>query len=182
MPIGLKSGTVALFPHEKAWEKAAADCIEMLKSVLGEDAVDIQHVGSTAIYGIPAKPIIDIAIQVKCFADIQKHDAELLEKGVVYRNSDVPWQLLYVMGDFEKDTRTHHIHVVKTGSESWDDYLNFRDYLNTHPADSQAYAELKCALMERFSEERKAYTAGKQAFIDEILDKAGAWREEGANK
>ena len=67
MSLGLKRGTVQLEPHDKQWDEAAIQTIKKLKSILGDDAVDIQHIGSTAIPAIKAKPIIDIAVGVTDF-------------------------------------------------------------------------------------------------------------------
>ena len=70
MSLGLKRGTVQLEPHDKQWDEAAIQTIKKLKSILGDDAVDIQHIGSTAIPAIKAKPIIDIAVGVTDFEKI----------------------------------------------------------------------------------------------------------------
>ena len=107
MSLGLKRGTVQLEPYDKQWDDAAIQTIKKLKSILGDDAVDIQHIGSTA------KPIIDIAVGVTDFEKIMSYNEQLQKDGIFYRGSDVENQILYVMGDMEKDIRTHHIHVVK---------------------------------------------------------------------
>ena len=70
MSLGLKRGTVQLEPHDKQWDEAAIQTIKKLKSILGDDAVDIQHIGSTAIPAIKAKPIIDIVVGVTDFEKI----------------------------------------------------------------------------------------------------------------
>ena len=113
MSLGLKRGTVQLEPYDKQWDDAAIQTIKKLKSILGDDAVDIQHIGSTAIPAIKAKPIIDIAVGVTDFEKIMSYNEQLQKDGIFYRGSDVENQILYVMGDMEKDIRTHHIHVVK---------------------------------------------------------------------
>ena len=68
--IGLKRGTVELLPHQKEWEEEAKNKIELLKQLLGNTAIDIQHVGSTAIFSIHAKPIIDLAVAVNELKDV----------------------------------------------------------------------------------------------------------------
>lgn len=67
MPLGLKRGTVQLEPHDKQWDEIAIQTIKTLKTILGDDAIDIQHIGSTAIPVIKAKPIIDIVVGVTNF-------------------------------------------------------------------------------------------------------------------
>ena len=91
MSLGLKRGTVQLEPHDKQWDEAAIQTIKILKSILGDDAIDIQHIGSTAILGIKAKPIIDIAIGVIGFERILSHNEQLQKKGIFYCDSDVEY-------------------------------------------------------------------------------------------
>ena len=128
--IGLKRGTVRLVVHQDDWINEAENTIKELKSLLGDTAIDIQHIGSTAIPLIHAKPIIDIVIGVQELNDIQPYIGVLKGKGFVFRGEDVSGQALLVKGDFENDLRTHHIHVVKWNGSSWNNYINFRDYLN----------------------------------------------------
>ena len=130
--IGLKSGTVVLEPHQEAWDAEGKRMCDMLKKILGNDAIDVQHVGSTSIKSIQAKPIIDVAVAVKSFEDIFKHNGELEQNGIVYRKEDIPGQQLYRSGDLDNSIVTHYIHVVIADSDAWHNYINFRDYLNTH--------------------------------------------------
>lgn len=175
---GLKRGTVAVVPHDSRWQEEARQCMDALKKILGNDAAGMEHVGSTAIPGICAKPIVDIAVAVGDLQDMLKHNEALEEQGFYYRGQDHEGQLLYVCGDLEKDIRTHHIHVVLTESQAWKNYRNFRDYMNSHPEEAKAYAQLKQDLAAKYAEDRKAYTAGKQEFIDDVLRKAEEWRKE----
>ena len=124
MSIGMKRGTVYLEPHQEEWERAAEETIQTLKNILGSVAVDIQHIGSTSIRTISAKPIIDIAIAVNDYELILSKRDELEKAEIVFRFDERPDQLLFVMGDFEKDTRSHHIHVVIYGSDEWNNYIN----------------------------------------------------------
>ena len=176
MPLGLRRGTVRLEPHDPRWEEEAEKAIRIIKSILGEDAVDVQHVGSTAISAISATPIIDLVVGVNDLSQIMEYNDRLLQEGIYYRNSDVANQLLYVMGDLEKDTRTHHIHVVIWGGAEWNDYVNFRDYLNCNIDMALQYQQLKEQLESRFSDDRDAYTKGKHALIADILEQAGQRR------
>ena len=170
MSLGLKRGTVQLEPHDKLWDEIAVQTIKTLKSILGDDAIDIQHIGSTAIPAIKAKPIIDIAVGVTDFDRIMSHNEQLQKKGIFYRGSDVEHQLLYVMGDMEGDTRTHHIHVVKWNGTEWKNYIHFRDYLNANGNVALQYQKLKEELESKYADDRVAYTNGKQDMIDIILN------------
>ena len=176
--LGLKRGTVELRPHEKLWEEEAKKTIALLKQVLGNAAVDVQHVGSTAIKGICAKPILDIAVAVRSLEDIAPCAENLSQNGFIDRGQDRPGQHLFVMGDMESDIRTHHIHFVAHDSEAWENYINFRDYCNTHPDEAARYDALKRQLCAEYADNRAMYTPGKQALINELLEKARKWRLE----
>ena len=174
--IGLKRGTVELLPHNPLWEDIAAETIKLLKSLLNDVAVDIQHVGSTSIQNICAKPIIDIALGVNTLDSIKPYIELLKKNGIIFRKEDVKEQLLFVIGDFEKEFRTHHIHVVEWNSIAWNNYINFRDYLNAFPEYAKEYDDLKKKLALEFANNRGNYTAGKQEFIDRILKQAHLWK------
>ncbi|MBQ7499392.1 MAG: GrpB family protein [Clostridia bacterium] len=167
--IGLKRGTVALLPHQTEWEIDAERTIDKLKSVLGEAAVDIQHVGSTAIRTIDAKPIIDIAVAVNKIDDVLPFVDVLQAEGIVFRKQDVAGQYLFVMGDFENEIRTHHIHVVEASGAAWKNYIAFRDRLNAVPGLAAEYNALKHDLARRFPNDRESYTKGKAEFIANII-------------
>ena len=170
--IGLKRGNVELMSHQEEWNKNAENVILELKQLLGDAAVDIQHVGSTAIASIYAKPIIDIVIGVRNLNDIVSYVELLKQHDFVFRGEDVEGQLLFVMGDFEKDTRTHHIHVVKWNGEEWNNYINFRNYLNCRPDKARLYDACKKKMASQFPDDRRSYTAGKQELIECLLKEA----------
>ena len=176
MSIGMKRGTVYLEPHQTEWERAAEETIQTLKSILGSVAADIQHIGSTSIRTISAKPIIDIAIAVNDYELILSKRDVLEKSNIVFRFDERPEQLLFVMGDFEKDTRSHHIHVVLYGSDEWNNYINFRDYLNSNIEAAREYESVKLRLAEKYPDDRIAYTDGKQEVIDRLLVEARVWK------
>ena len=182
MSLGLKRGTVQLEPHDKQWDEAAIQTIKNLKSILGDDAVDIQHIGSTAIPAIKAKPIIDIAVGVTDFEKIMSYNEQLQKDGIFYRGSDVEnqmkyasqkrvlFEILYVMGDMEKDIRTPHIHVVKWNGTEWRNYIHFRDCLNANENMALQYQRVKEELESKYADNRGLYTKGKKDIIDIILN------------
>lgn len=176
--LGLKRGTVQLCEHEKNWEIEAQRTILRLKEILGDVIRDIQHVGSTAIIKIKAKPIIDIVIAVDNFDDVLLFEQDLKKQGFYYRpKSNLGEQLLFAAGSYYDgtgDIQTHFIHIVKTGSMEWINYINFRDYLNSTPSVAKEYEDLKVllALKSPVDNSREKYLQGKQAFITYTLRKA----------
>ena len=181
MTLGLKRGTVALFPPETAWEEEAARTVAVLKQILGDTAVDIRHVGSTSIRTIKAKPIVDVAVAVNDFNEILSLKKPLREKGFYYRpKPEERSQLLFACGSYYDGTgemQTHFIHAVKYVGAEWRNYLNFRDYMNAFPAAAKQYEALKERLVAESPVDpgRERYTAGKHAFIQSILRRATVW-------
>ena len=182
MSIGMKRGTVYLEPHQSVWEKAAEETIRTLKSILSSVAIDILHIGSTSIRTISAKPIIDIAVAVNDYELILSKSDVLEKAAIVFRFDERPEQLLFVMGDSEKDTRSHHIHVVIYGSDEWNNYINFRDYLNNNIKAAREYEAVKLRLAEQYPDDRIAYTEGKQEVIDKLLAEARVWKSKQSSK
>ena len=170
--LGLKRGTVYLSGHDPLWDAAAQQTIQVLKRVLGEAAADIQHVGSTSIRGIKAKPIIDLAVGVRDYEAVMAKREALGKEGIVFRFDERPEQLLFVMGDFAQDTRTHHIHVVLFESPESENYLLFRNYLNGNAAAAKEYEAVKEKLAAAYPRDREAYTAEKGPTVVKLLGEA----------
>lgn len=171
--IGCTRGTVKLCEHEKEWEIEAKNTISRLKRILGDLIKDIQHVGSTAILSIKAKPIIDIAVAVDDFDAVLRLEKELKDN----RPNALGNQLLFACGSFYEGTgnrQTHFIHIVRTNSMDWINYINFRDYLNKTPSAAKKYEDLKISLARQTPADsgREKYTKGKHDFIAYILRKA----------
>lgn len=178
MSIGLKRGTVLVEPHKVEWELSAQEIINTLKEILKENIMDAQHIGSTSIKGIFAKPIIDIVIGIKDFDSILKYNDVLMRRGILYRKEERPGQHLYVCGDLENNIHTHYIHAVIWGEKDWNNYINLRDYLNTHPEIAQNYSDLKKHLAKIYPQDRLAYTNEKSLLIEYILQCAKVWRKQ----
>ena len=168
MSIGMKRGTVFLEEHQPAWEESARTVITDIQSALDGLNADVQHIGSTSVKSIKAKPIIDIAVAVNKLDDVISHNEQLAERGIIFRYEISSCHLLYVKGDCEKDTRTHHIHVIPKGSEKWKNYLCFRDYLNENLSIAKEYEALKLELCEKYGNDRNSYTNAKEDFIRRV--------------
>ena len=174
--IGLKRGVVKLVEHQEFWTEEARNTIAELKGLLGNIAVDIQHIGSTAVPTIHAKPIIDIVVGVFDLNDVLPAVNQLNKNNFIFRGEDIPGQLLFVKGDNENDTRTHHIHIVKWNGIEWNNYVNFRDYLIAFPQKAKSYDDCKQKAAAQYSEDRKNYTAAKQTLINCYIEEARLWK------
>jgi GrpB-like predicted nucleotidyltransferase (UPF0157 family) len=168
--LGLPKGTVKLLPHDELWHQLFAEERTQLCNAVGEHIVAIEHIGSTSICGLSAKPIIDIAVAVRKLADGEKCIAPIEDVGYKYRGElGIPGRLYFVKGK----PRTHHVHMVELDSDFWRSHLLFRDYLRQHPQAAKEYENLKMELAQKYKDNREAYTEGKAVFIENILVLAG---------
>jgi GrpB-like predicted nucleotidyltransferase (UPF0157 family) len=167
--LGLKRGTVELAPHAEEWHRLFAQEEARLRDAVGEHVAAIEHVGSTAICGISAKPIIDIAVGVREIADAEKCVRPLEGMGYEYRGENgIPGRYYFIKGE----PRTHHLHMVELGSEFWKSHLLFRDYLRRRPEVAKGYEAVKIELARKYPDDRGAYTDGKGVFIRSVLEAA----------
>ena len=141
--VGVERGKIRLSAYDPQWKTIAENTVNLLKSLLGGAAVDIQHVGSTAVPHIHAKPIIDIIVGMDSVGNIMPYQEVLAANGIFFHREAIRGQLLFVIGDPEKEIVTHHVHIVRYGSEQWLNYINFRDYLLAFPQKAQEYEDLK---------------------------------------
>jgi len=164
---------VAYDPRWPQWYEQERDRIA---AALGEGAVAIEHVGGTAVPGLPAKPVIDIMVGVPDIERAGQAVAGLINLGYQYvpeLESQLPERRYFRHGMPE----THHVHMVALSSDFWEEHLLFRDYLRSHPQAAEEYGKLKRGLAGRFRLDRAAYRAGKLPFIDTVV--AAARREAG---
>ena len=179
MVIGLKSGWVELTAYQSSWVMLASLIVVRLSDVFGKSAKGIEHVGSTSIVGIKAKPIIDIAIAVDDFDLIEPLIPALETAGFIYKpKGATPLHRYVVWHDETNDKRICQIHIVLTDSTEWYNYINFRDYLNAYPLAANEYEEIKVRLSVEnpYDPGREKYLAGKHDFIVRTLVAAERWR------
>ena len=137
--------------------------------------VRIEHVGSTSIPGITAKPIIDIQVSVPDLADESRYVSAIESVGVQLRMREPDLGHVYFR---DAQPRTVHIHVCQIGSHWERVHLLFRDYLRAHPESAQAYEDMKRAAAEAYGGDRIAYTEAKGPFIERVLAAAEEWAKQ----
>ena len=137
----------------------------------------MQHVGSTAIEGIPAKPIIDIAVAIESPASVERYRAALEAEGFTYLGKVTDDDWMFHIGHPGRNDRTHHVHMITAGSRRWVLYLAFRDYLNAVPEAAKLYGDLKRELSGTMGDQRKLYHDKKAPLIDRLEADAFAWWE-----
>ena len=177
MLLGVKRSMVELLDHNTQWEEKADELINSLKELLINYVIDIQHIGSTAIKSIKAKPIIDILVGIINFDNIDIIKDKLEQNKIIHRPNNDREDYRFFVIDREKEIRTHHIHIVKHNNEEWNNIINFRDYLINNFEEAKSYEKLKIELYKENKNNRRAYLMGKEEYILEIFKKAKEWRE-----
>jgi GrpB-like predicted nucleotidyltransferase (UPF0157 family) len=166
---GAAEEPVRIEPYDPSWPARFEEERAALADVLGDRAVGgVHHVGSTAVPGLDAKPVIDILVGVTDLASSRACIEPLAALGYLYapyRTSEMHW-----FCKPEPARRTHHLHLVPTGSRRFREELAFRDHLRAHPEVAGEYGALKHRLAVRFEFDREAYTDAKEEFIRAVLD------------
>jgi len=159
---------VKLSPHSGAWtEKFLREKCELAR-VLAHVSPPIEHIGSSAVPGLPAKPIVDIAIKVDSVSLIPSLLEPLAELSYSYIGEHgVAGRHFFIKGV----PREFHLHIVDGRSDHWERWLTFRDILIRSEKVRQDYLALKKELTRKYHDQREKYTAGKSAFIDALVNR-----------
>lgn len=165
--------TVELASYDPRWPGIFEAEQEGLISRFGGEVREIQHIGSTAIPGMAAKPIVDVMVGVERLAVDDKVIGLLKDFGYEYFGEyGIPGRHFFRKGA----PRTHHLHWVLWGGDFWRRQVDFRDYMLTFPEEAQRYERLKRELAAHFSSDRDGYTRAKTYFVQDILEKAAWWK------
>lgn len=168
--IGLQRHTVRVIEHRREWAELFTAEARELRLAAGELAEDIQHVGSTAVAGLPAKPIIDVAIAIRSRDAIPELVERLASRGYIDRGDGGQNGGWLLVKEPKPDIRSFHVHLVETSDPQWRHYLAFRDALRRDAALRDRYAALKRKLAGQFVDNRKSYTKAKHDFIQGVLN------------
>ena len=169
MALGLHNEEVFLTAAHDEWTALYSDEERRLQQAIGDWILEIQHVGSTSIRGVQAKPILDIAVAVTDF-ELAIACLPLMESlGYAYKGKyGIPRRHYFVKGE----PRTHHVHMLKKDSKDWHDTILFRDYLRLNPDSAALYSRRKKELASRYPGMREEYQAAKGAIVEELLERA----------
>jgi GrpB-like predicted nucleotidyltransferase (UPF0157 family) len=171
---------VEIVDYDPRWPARFREEREHLLACLPADLVRrIEHFGSTAVPGLPAKPVVDILVEVTSLAETRRRIAPVLAaQGYDYLwrpthgDDGPPFYAWFIKRDPRTGERTHHIHMVERGcAEHWDRLL-LRDHLIAHPEVAAEYAALKRRLAAETPGDRVAYARGKRAFLDRVTELA----------
>ena len=162
-----KRDAVRLMPYNPEWATAAALVKRELTAVFGPVAIEIAHIGSTAVVGMKARPIIDIAVAVRSFDKIPQYYDELLLLGYNHRGDTDSENQIFLSA--QKNHFNIYIHIVIHGKTLWNSYISFCDCLKKDAETRQKYEQLKISLASRYASDRRSYSIGKSEFVRRTL-------------
>jgi len=144
-----------------------------IEQVFRDNMIEIHHIGSTAVEGLKAKPVIDLLPVVNDLTLVDHYNEQMETLGYeAMGENGLPGRRFFRKGG---DQRSHHVHLYEKGHPDIDRHLAFRDYLSAHNEDRMRYGEKKAELAKRFPYEMEAYIEGKNPIVEEIEAKALDW-------
>ena len=158
--------SVRLVPYDELWPREFAVEAARIEAAYDELPIRLEHIGSTSIPGMSAKPVIDILAGCPANANRAPYVAACKQLGYVHRgNNGIPGRNYFVRGS----PRSHQVHLVSWSSALWRDHVLFRDYLRAHADVARQYEELKRQLAITFADDRRAFSDAKAPFIRAVL-------------
>ncbi|WP_051721215.1 MULTISPECIES: GrpB family protein [Actinomycetes] len=170
---GIEKRAIVLVPYDDAWPQAFERERRRIAVALGEVAIRIDHIGSTSIPGLVAKPVIDIDLSVSDPDDEASYLPALESAGYRLRVRE-PGHRMVRTANLDV-----HVHICRSGSDWERRHLLFRDWLRHDARDREAYGELKKCLTQRDWHDMNAYASAKGPLIQEVTARAEKWAEHG---
>ncbi|KTD24971.1 glutamate rich protein GrpB [Legionella lansingensis] len=162
---------IEVVPYSASWPMQFAEEAQAVKKALGDNCIEIHHIGSTSVPGLAAKPVIDMVPVVLEIMKVDAASSSMLALGYEAKGEyGMPFRRYFQKGG---NQRTHHVHVFEVGNPEIERHLKFRDWMRNHPEDRETYAHLKQSLVRQYPDDITAYCLGKEEFIASIDQRAG---------
>ncbi|MEI8246589.1 MAG: GrpB family protein [Lentisphaerota bacterium] len=166
--------------YEDKWPAEFRKEAEMLLNLLSKEIVHVHHIGSTAVPGLRAKPVIDILVEVNNIDALDQYNSKMEQAGYIPKGEfGIAGRRFYLKGLYN---RTHHVHAFNAGSTEVDRHIAFRDYLIVHPVAAKEYAELKARCAAECNNDNERYCAAKHEFVTAHEKKALEWVKSGRQR
>ena len=164
---------VHIVAYDPSWPALFAEERNRILQAVGQWVEEVEHVGSTAIPGLDAKPVIDLIVGLEDMAYADSCVEPLTNLGYSYWAEGAELHHLFVrFVDLAMSARTHNLHLVEAEGQYWEERLLFRDSLRRHSETAKEYAELKYRLASRHRDDREAYTEAKADFVSGVVRRA----------
>ncbi len=174
---GYRPANVRVDDYDPNWARQYTEEAHLLEETLGPHVVAVDHIGNTSISGMPSKPIIDILASVTTYDEFDLVVQRLATIGYLHTpesEADDPARRVFRKGPEDMNRRrTHHLHMTEINGYYSRRIIAFRNYLQCHPDDARAYAQLKRELAVKYENDSHGYTAAKSRFVTDIEHKAG---------
>ena len=168
-----KQQIIEVLPYDPNWPTHFMQEADEIKSIFTTNFSAIHHIGSTAIINMPAKPTIDILLEVHDILLVDHCNYAMQKIGYeAWGEYHIPGRRFFVKG---QSKRTHHVHTFQKGSDDILRHRAFRDYLQANSNDAKKYADLKIKLATQYRNNRRAYVSHKQDFVKDVEKKALEW-------
>lgn len=169
--MGLKKGVVIVEKYNEKWKNEFEKERNILAQLFSDMAISIEHVGSTSIEGLSAKPIVDIMVTIKSLEDFEKIKFKFTEElNYSVKEDSAPGEIL--VRKVVEEYTMHLIHIVEHMGQRHIDTILFRNYLRQNHDELKRYEELKKELAQKYFDNRKMYTASKNDYIVSVINKA----------
>ena len=169
---------IEVVPYDSRWSLLYEDEASRLRELFGDALIAIHHIGSTAIPGIHAKPVIDLLVEAQNLEAIDVSRPTMASLGHESMGEfGIPGRR-YFRKDDANGIRTHQVHVFEIGSPQVARHLAFRDFMIAHPNDALRYSDLKRRLAKEHPFDPVAFMVGKDPFIQEIDRRAAIWKKQ----
>lgn len=151
-----------------------------IRTILGSNSVDVQHIGSTSVPGLSGKPTVDMLVVVKSLEEVDERCEDLTLIGYeAYGEYGIPGRRFFVRGNYVEGkgyVHLYHVHVF-SGDDAWNitRHIAVREYLRAHREKARAYASLKSGLASAFPHDPDGYSAGKGEFVQNLQEQAVKW-------
>jgi GrpB-like predicted nucleotidyltransferase (UPF0157 family) len=164
---------VIIVEYNPQWLALYEEEKERILCLIGDKVVTIEHIGSTAVLGLGAKPIIDIMVAVQRLADAEECIELLTSIGYEYHpEGEVGFPERRFFHKGAPEAPTYHLNMVELTSDFWERHLLFRDFLRAHPEVAGHYYQLKKELAAKYGSDREGYTEAKTPFIEPVVARA----------
>lgn len=161
----------SIVEYDPVWPERFEREATAIRAVMDDEIVDLEHIGSTSVPGLPAKPTIDLLLAVETFAPLDHYSVLLDPLGYKHQPHVNDAERLFF---WKGAPRVYHLHIVEYATWEYHRHLLFRDYLRTHPDTAANYAALKRDLAQQYAHDRLGYTNAKGNFINATVERAYA--------
>lgn len=169
----MRTGKVIVEDYDKSWPDDFTKIKSELESILGQTAISVEHVGSTSVVGLSAKPIIDIDVVIDTIVDLQDAIKKLEINGYIYEGDLGIADRYAFKYEGKCHLKTHHLYVCPKNSEELRRHITFRNFLRNHPEAVAEYSRIKKKGAKLYPNNVEKYIEFKSAYIDELYKKCG---------